>query len=211
MAIEDEFGAVDLLLDSATESRGVDAFALSLIKVERQVRRLITFFVFQSEAFVQADVPQLQKVMAERRLYLRHLIAAWSDLCKVSLPDLVGDKHDHLLARIVEATEHRNKVFHGQLTGISLSRSELAAFATDLKAWCTELGSRANAEFGYDGMDRSDIWGSFRKSTHPGIDEKIARQFDSVTEYETYLKGLENRPNISLQPTARGPSAARGS
>jgi hypothetical protein len=41
-----EFATVDLLLESKHETRGIDAFALSLIKAERQMRRFVTYFVY---------------------------------------------------------------------------------------------------------------------------------------------------------------------
>jgi hypothetical protein len=42
MSTEEEFATVSLILGSQAETRGVDAFALSLIKAERQIRKLVT-------------------------------------------------------------------------------------------------------------------------------------------------------------------------
>jgi hypothetical protein len=91
MPISDEFTTVDLLLESKAESRGVDAFALSFIKVERQLRRLLTYLVFQSDALSERDVKNLQNALADRRrVYLNHLMVAWDELCEILLADLVG-------------------------------------------------------------------------------------------------------------------------
>lgn len=42
----EEFSTVDLLLGSGAETRAVDAFALALIKAERQARKLVTHLVY---------------------------------------------------------------------------------------------------------------------------------------------------------------------
>lgn len=67
MNVAEEFTTVDLILGSDAETRGVDAFALSLIKAERQARRLFTHLVFQYPAFSSSDVPALRAVLARNR------------------------------------------------------------------------------------------------------------------------------------------------
>lgn len=42
-----EFDTVGLIVNSTSETRGVDAFALATIKAERQLRKLFTHLVFQ--------------------------------------------------------------------------------------------------------------------------------------------------------------------
>ena len=46
-----EFRTVDLIVASSAETRGVDAFALSVIEAERQIRRLVTHLVYQFPSF----------------------------------------------------------------------------------------------------------------------------------------------------------------
>jgi len=46
MDFDQEFGVVDLVLNSQFETRGVDAFTLSLVKVERQIRRIFTHLIY---------------------------------------------------------------------------------------------------------------------------------------------------------------------
>ena len=58
--IDDEFSTIDTLLASEAQTRGVDAFALALIKAERQMRKLFTYLVFQSPAFSAHDIKALQ-------------------------------------------------------------------------------------------------------------------------------------------------------
>ncbi|WP_315134600.1 hypothetical protein [Achromobacter marplatensis] len=60
MSIENEFLTVDLVADAGTATSRVDAFALSIIKAERQIRRLFTHIVFQCPAFGSAEVSDLR-------------------------------------------------------------------------------------------------------------------------------------------------------
>ena len=46
-----EFSTVDLLLGSDAPTRAVDAFAISWIKLEKQLRRLTSNLIFQHSAF----------------------------------------------------------------------------------------------------------------------------------------------------------------
>lgn len=57
MSFEQEFAVVRIIVDSQARTRGVDAFTLSIVKMERQIRRPITYLVFQCEAFGRGDVP----------------------------------------------------------------------------------------------------------------------------------------------------------
>src|ERR1051326_5074316 len=64
MSFEAEFSTVDVLLASNAETRGVDAFALTLIKAERQLRRVFTFLIYQQPAFRHEHVPALRHALA---------------------------------------------------------------------------------------------------------------------------------------------------
>jgi hypothetical protein len=46
MNIDDEFATIDTLLAPEAETQGVDAFALALIKAERQMIKLFTYVLF---------------------------------------------------------------------------------------------------------------------------------------------------------------------
>jgi hypothetical protein len=64
MSYLEEFSTVDLIVGSTAETRGVDAFALSLIKAERQIRRLMTHLVYQFPCFRSTDIEDLRGVLA---------------------------------------------------------------------------------------------------------------------------------------------------
>lgn len=63
MSVEQEFAVVDIVLKSGMRTKTVDAFTLSVVKMERQIRRLFTFLVYQSDAFGRPDVPNLRATL----------------------------------------------------------------------------------------------------------------------------------------------------
>ncbi|MEO8452728.1 MAG: hypothetical protein ABI647_23245 [Gemmatimonadota bacterium] len=157
----EEFSTVDLLLGSGAETRAVDAFALALIKAERQARKLVTHLVYQFPTFGPAAVTALRNTLAgNRNVYFVGFLAGFDALYPQPIHALVGNQHNRLRARLDEAIDHRNKIFHGQLTTRSLNRQDLTELASDIKSWCTLLAEGSNNELGYDGFGRN----SFQKS-----------------------------------------------
>jgi len=112
MSIAEEFATVSLILNSQAETRGMDAFALSLIKAERQVRKLVTHLVYQFPVFAPSDVAALRNALgASRRVYFEGFLSGFDALYPRSVQDLVGSEHARLKARVDEAIDHRNKIF----------------------------------------------------------------------------------------------------
>jgi hypothetical protein len=190
MSVEREFETVDVVLKSSAETRGVDAFALALIKAERQVRRLFTHLVYQAAAFSAADIPGLRATLAaNRRVYFAGFLAGIEALYPRTVKSLIGAEHDHLKARILEAIDHRHKIFHGQLTTQALTREDLIGLATDIRAWCRALASGAMAEVGYDGFARD----SFRKSTVATLSQRLRLVLKDTTDYAAFIKAHMER------------------
>lgn len=186
MSVDEEFSTVDLVLDSNAETRGVDAFALSLIKAEKQVRRLVTYLVYQYAWCSQATVPQLKKALeANTSVLFKGLLAGWNDLYPRSVEQLIGSEYKRLRPRLDEATKHRNKIFHGQLTAQGLTRAELLSLVKDIRAWCEAVASAANAEVGYDGCGRN----SFRKAGNAAaVCAKYKIQLADIAAYREFIK-----------------------
>ena len=183
-SVKDEFASVDLLLGSSHETRGVDAFALSLIKGERQIRRLFTYLVFQFPAFSPGDVPALRRTLgANKRVYFDGFVNGFDALYQRSVQSLVGVDYQRLKTRFDEAIDHRNKIFHGQLTARTLTRQDLVDLVSDLRMWCTALAQSAEQEFEYDGFARN----SFRKSTNPGLPKTYRVQLNAIADYERFI------------------------
>jgi hypothetical protein len=190
MSIAEEFATVSLILNSQAETRGVDAFALSLIKAERQVRKLVTHLVYQFPVFGPGDVSALRGALgASRRVYFEGFLAGFDALYSRSVQELVGSEYARLKGRVDEAIDHRNKIFHGQLTARSLTRQDLVDLATDIKVWCTTLGAGAGAEVGHDGFGRN----SFQKSAMLDLWKRCRVQFGSVADYQAFISAHMDR------------------
>lgn len=183
--IDSEFCTIDLILNSCAETRGVDAFTLALIKVEKQIRRLFTHLVFQFPCFTSTDVDSLLSTLNScKNVYFEGLETGLNALYPVSVETLVGISHGALRARITEAQRYRNKIFHGQLTDQGLTRDDLVNLTNDLRSWCKALANGANAEFGYDGFARN----SFQKSQMLDLASRLLEQFANIGDYEVFIK-----------------------
>lgn len=190
MSVAEEFATVDLLLGTQFETRGVDAFALSLIKTERQIRKLFTFLVYQFPAFGFGDIGALRQTLgANRRVYFDGFITGFDTLYPTPVQSLIGTDYVRLKDRIDKAIDHRNKIFHGQLTAHLLTRQDLVDFAGDLKSWCTTLAASAKQEFEYDGFARN----SFQKASNNTLWQRYRVQLRSVADYEAFIRTYMQR------------------
>ena len=187
-----EFQTIDLILSSNAETRGVDAFALSLIKAERQIRRLVTHLVFQSPAFGPEHIEDLRNTLASnRRVYFEGFERGFNALYARSVEQLIGMHYERLHNRLSEAIEHRNKVFHGQLTLYSLKRKALLELVDDIRAWCEVLANAAQSDLGYDGFARD----SFQKSNRQDLAERLKIRLNSIEAYAQFIRQyLERQP-----------------
>jgi hypothetical protein len=190
MSIEEEFATIDALLASNAETRGVDAFALALLKAERQMWKLVTYLCSN----LGRSAPTMWKpcnALAARRVYFRDFLSARDKLYRRPMRDLLGPDHDRLRAVLDETIEHRNKIFHWQLTTKHLSRDELIAYVAQIRCWCRTLAASAQEEVGHDGFGRN----SFRKSADAGLASRLLVAMTSVQDYERFLAEMERRPN----------------
>lgn len=192
MTYAQEFETVDLVLSSNAETRGVDAFALALIKCERQIRRLLTHIVFQYPCFGCSEIPALRSSLSgNRKVYFEGFIRGFDTIYPRSIRDLIGPRYDQLRPRLDEAIDHRNKIFHGQLTSKELNRDDLLGYVADIRSWCEALADAALAEIGYDGFARD----SFRKSESTRLWERCKIQLTDVATYEQFIhQHLQRRP-----------------
>lgn len=191
MNFSEEFRTVELITASSAETRGVDAFALSLIKAERQIRKLVTHLIFQFPCFTSNEVSVLKEKLAEnRRVYFEGMIKGFDALYPESVESIVGGKYEILRPKLLEAIQHRNKLFHGQLTNKKLSREDLISYVANIKEWCQLLAAGAQREIGYDGFGRN----SFQKSSKSDIQDKLKVKLNSVRDYELFIVQNMQRP-----------------
>jgi hypothetical protein len=185
VSYKEEFAVIDAILASTAETRGVDAFALALIKCERQARRLLTHSVFQYPCFSCAEVSALREALSSNKdVYFDGLIRGFDAIHPRSIEALIGQSYGQLRGRLNEAIDHRNKIFHGQLTSKWLTRDDLIGFVNDIRSWSESLGDATLAELGYDGFARN----SFHKSDKTKIWERYRIQLTSVADYERFIR-----------------------
>lgn len=186
MSYSREFATVAVLLDSTAETRGVDAFALCVIKMERQLRRLFTFSVFQFPCFTYGSIKQLKAALAaEKRIYFEGFIKGFEKIHPKSIADLIGAQYTRLHPVLHVVTQYRNKIFHGQLTGQDLSRDALFSHVSDLQEWCKLLGEGACNYMGYEGFGDS-----FQKAQDSMFVAGYTLTFASVEDYKRLLQTL---------------------
>jgi hypothetical protein len=191
MSFADEFGVVELLLKQDYETRGVDAFALSVIKAERQLRKLVTHLVYQFPCFGQKDRKMLRDVLERNKgVFADGLRRGFDALYPRSIENLIGADYDRLNRRLDEARKHRNKIFHGQLTTEGLTRSQLVSYVGDIRKWCETLAQACTTEFRYDGFERN----SFRKSEVAGLWKSFRFPITDARGYEQFVKNYMQRP-----------------
>lgn len=190
MSFAEEFAAVDLIVHLGLATSGIDAFALSLIKAERQVRRLFTHLVYQCPAFALTHVPTLRATLVKSgRCYFEGFERGFDALYPRTVADLVGPEYVALRARLNDAIGTRNKVFHGQLTNRNLCRTDLLEYVRDIRRWCELLAESANREIGYDGFKRN----SFRKG-QSNLSATYRLQLADVGTYARLLEEYVERP-----------------
>jgi hypothetical protein len=79
MNFDQDFATVNLILNSTFKTRGVDAFALSLIKAEKQLRRVFTFLIFQNPSFDSTHYDELRKALAaNKQIYFEGFIKGFN-------------------------------------------------------------------------------------------------------------------------------------
>ncbi|MBL0056739.1 MAG: hypothetical protein IPP31_11280 [Chitinophagaceae bacterium] len=183
MNFTEQFASVDLIINTNFETRGVDAFALSLIKAEKQIRRIFTFLIFQNPTYSLSDLRQLRTTLANnRRVYFQGFIAGINLILPRDLQTIYGADYIIDLNKFLLYTQDRNKIFHGQITDAGLSRADLMARVDDIKKWCKHLGTEVQKEIGYDGFSQSYI-----KTATPLALNNLNR-FDTIVNYEQFLR-----------------------
>lgn len=187
MNYDHEFGVVDLILKSEYETRGVDAFTLSLVKVERQVRRIFTHLIYQHPNFQRSDVDKLRRILAANRaMYFENFLQGIEEIYPKSVENIYGKGYKADLKILKGISKDRNKIFHGQVTEKSLSREKLIKSVESMKKWSETVATSFNHEIGYDGFARN----SFRKSKK-AIVLKNEDDFSSLKKYEQLLKRID--------------------
>jgi len=185
MNFKNEFAAVDLLLNSKCITRGIDAFSLSVIKTERQVRKIFTHLIYQFPSFSEKDKDYLKEELAKnKKVYFNGFIRGFDAIYPKTIKDIFGPDYDNSIANIKKYIGYRNKIFHGQLTGEGLSRKNLIEIVDEIKKWCSTLAKNMKEELGYDGFARN----SQSKSKTPEAFSNLKVEIKNIEEYKNFIK-----------------------
>ncbi len=183
-SIHNEFKTVEILVNSSYTTGRTDAFVIAWVKSERQVRRIFSYLIYQYPTFEKKDVPSLiQAIASNKYLYFNDFIVGFNRLYPKTYKDIIGTSYDLLKADLDRINGFRNKIFHGQPTGHSLTTNQLRIEIEKIQYWCFEVAEKMQSEIGYDGFTRN----SYRKSANENLASSYKMQIESLDEFKAFL------------------------
>ena len=186
---ESEFEVSAYLLNSNNESRAIDSFSLSLLKIEKQIRKIFTHLIYQYECFKPSDNKKIINILsANKNIYFRHLIIGINLIYFKEIKDIYGVGYEVDYNYICNLKNFRNKIFHGQLTGQELSRTELTEFVTIMKRWSKQISESFQDEINYDGFERNSL-------------KKSKKDFSSLLKYK--ITNIEDLEKLLIEMTSK--------
>ncbi len=186
---ESEFEVIEYLLNSNNESRAIDSFSLSLLKIEKQIRKIFTHLIYQYECFKPSDNKKIINILsANKNIYFRHLIIGINLIYFKEIKDIYGVGYEVDYNYICNLKNFRNKIFHGQLTGQELSRTELTEFVTIMKRWSKQIAESFQDEINYDGFERNSL-------------KKSKKDFSSLLKYK--ITNIEDLEKLLIEMTSK--------
>lgn len=191
MSFANEFAIVDMIVASQHETRGIDAFSLSIIKTERQMRKLFTHLIFQYPCFDGTSVSAMRDLLgAGRNYYFEGFERGVDAVAPRTVAHMIGGDYASLRERLSQAMEIRNKVFHGQVTKTKyMTRDELLGYVADIRCWCETFAEVSLNEIGYDGFGRNSL-----RKCRPNLANTFKYQIASIDGYRRLLKEHVARP-----------------
>ena len=182
-----EFATIEELWQSAAETRRVDALVLSWVKYEKQLRRLFCFLVFQHPNITDKTINSVITALVQHNsLYPETFIRGIKALGVKPVPALVGSTHTQLSAEVARIKKYRNKLIHGQATGLSIPSRQLEHDIRHLVHWVSALAAGADAAFGYDGLRRN----TFKAAKASASIAVTAFPFTSPSSFGVWLRAL---------------------
>ena len=186
-ALKQEFATVEALWHSVAETRRVDSLILSWVKYEKQLRRLFCFLVFQHPTIASAKIDSVIGVLAKNnKLYPETFIRGIAALGVTPVPALVGPEHQQLEIEIARIKKYRNKIMHGQATGLSIQSVQLERDVRYIIKWIEALAVGADTAFGYDGLRRN----TFKAAKANSNIAVSAFPFNTEAAFGTWLRAI---------------------
>lgn len=186
-SLKAEFATIDALWRSNAETRRVDSLLLAWVKYEKQLRRLFCFLVYQHPRINSKHIDSLITVLAKnRKLYPETFTKAIGRLGVKSVPMLVGPEYRNLSAELQRIQRVRNKLMHGQITGLKIKSIQLERDVRSIVEWVSLLAAGAQTELGYDGLGRNTF-----KQAKSVVQQSVAKYpFSTVKEFGVWLRGI---------------------
>ena len=186
MNTETEFATVELILNTPLETRAIDAFALSIIKSERQVRRIFSYLIYQHPNYGLEDSKTIRSILSKnKKMYFENFISGITHILDSEWKSKYGHDFYNDLDKLKIYQQERNKIFHGQNTVKYLSREELIKRVVFVKGWCTRIENVFEAEIGFNGFNRN----SFQKATQE-VKLKNLEDYNNSSAFKLFLKSI---------------------
>ena len=154
-----EFATVDALLKLECATRTVDAYCLTWIKFERQIRRLLVRTLRQASVFDDPANGGEQDVVAalsgHKDLSFDKVFRAIEKLAGFSVWDWIGGERRKQDNRLRDIQWDRNRIFHGKQTGKSKDSKSLLSDIEFIRDICERIADGARKDIGYDGFERN--------------------------------------------------------
>ena len=159
--LKQEFATIDSIWHSNAETRRVDSLILVWVKYEKQLRRLFCYLIYQHPKINEAQIDKVLETLVENRnLYPETFIKLINALKVVPINKMVGSEYQQLWSEITRIKKYRNKLIHGQNTGLKIQSPQLERDVLHVVNWISALASGAERIIGYDGIKRN----TFRKA-----------------------------------------------
>lgn len=185
--LEKEFETVVAIWATNADTRTVDALLLSWIKLEKQLRRLLCFLVYQHEMVDRFNKEDIVTILVEsENLSPRVFIAAIEALHVPTVKDMIGADHSRLHQAISKVRKLRNKIAHGQVTGLKLDAKALEQHVHLIIEWIAQLADGAHRAIGYDGLRRN----TYRTAKLLPNAVAVAYPFETTDEFKGWLKKI---------------------
>jgi len=186
--LETELHTVEVIIESNAATRLTDALTLLWVKNEKQLRKLFVFIAYQSSNLRRLTPVLISDAVAHHgRLYSRHFIKGIDEIYYKPFRDVFGAEYTRLHAEMQRIRRTvRNKILHGQNTGLNLQESNLEKEIAILREWisCVYYGFKSEIAFG--GFERK----TFQKSKSVDFRHRLRIQFTSVADFSAYLQSL---------------------
>jgi hypothetical protein len=184
--LREEFATVGLIAESKAATRGVDSLLLAWIKYEKQTRKLFSFLIYQHPVVHASDMPiVVDALVKNRNLYPDIFLDQLATITGSDLPSIIGPQHGALSAEIARIKPYRNKLAHGQISGLHLTTAQLLTDVGHIASWMSALATGAQARLGYDGLRRDSFTQAKSVPAMP-----LHYPFNTVGELATWIAKL---------------------